>query len=223
MPALRGQRAPIRTDPRTVRTSGPDSPLPNMATESRASPWLGCCLSSYQRRYLQAWSGPCLGRRLGYSSVSRSHGHLLVKALAQPTRPESFLHTQYPFLWPAPASRRGTRGWPGPLTGCLRVPFSCLHCFPASGRWGGKDGWGWTGSPFSGVAVMEVPSAKRLEDGWADQTNCPLVTPDPFSRFTFSIHKGLKTMDFHFACCTYNLPKHPLGAGCQQAAARPAR
>lgn len=70
---------------------------------------------------------------------------------------------------------------------------------------------------------MGVPSAKRLEDGWADQTNCPLVTPDPFSRFTFSIHKGLETMDFHFACCTCNLPKHPLGAGCLQPAARPAR
>lgn len=69
---------------------------------------------------------------------------------------------------------------------------------------------------------MRVPSAKRLEDGWADQTNCPLVTPDPFSRFTFSIHKGLKTMDFHFACCTRNLPKHCLGAARWPPAARPA-
>lgn len=28
-------------------------------------------------------------------------------------------------------------------------------------------------------------------------------------------------MDFHFACCTCNLPKHPLGVGCQLLTAGP--
>lgn len=68
------------------------------------------------------------------------------------------------------------------------------------------------GLHFLEAAVMGV-TARSLEDGWAGQTDCPLVTPLPFSRFTFSIHKGLKTMDFHFACCTCNLPKHPPGHG----------
>lgn len=152
-------------------------------------------------------------------SVSLIHGCLLLKVLAQPMRPESFLRTHHP-LPPASTAlqlQRGTRGLPA---GSLRVPFWELHCFPASGREGGKEGWGWPGSPFAGAAVTGVLAAKRLEDGWVGQSNCPLVTPDPFSRFTFSIHKGLKTMDFHFACCTYNLSKHPLGAGCQQPAAR---
>lgn len=146
MPALRGQRAPIRTDPRTVRTSGPYSLLPNMATESRASPWLGCCLSSYQRRYLQAWSGPRQGRRMGCSSVSRSHGCLLVKALAQPTRPESFLHTHYPFLWPAPASSLGGAhgAGPGPSQAVRRSPsHACIVSLPLGGGEGRMAGGGW--------------------------------------------------------------------------------
>lgn len=39
------------------------------------------------------------------------------------------------------------------------------------------------------------------------------MTLDPSSRFMFSIHEGLKTMDFHFAGCTCNLPRNPRGCG----------
>lgn len=127
--------------------------------------------------------------------AAASTGHLLVKGVAQP----GSLLQSHPSLRPQPARTRGLRqafgrGRPGPLPAASAF-------LPR--RAGGKGGW-------DGRAPV---SARSLQDGWAGQTNGPLVTPVPFSRFTFSIHKGLKTMDFHFAGCTRHLPKHRAGRG----------
>lgn len=173
---------------------------------------VGILCPLYQRRRFS-----CLGLGLawgrgGHGAICFFRDEYLVKVLAQHTRPESLPQTQCPLL-PVP--------WGLWQATCRALSPACIYFLLQSSGEGRLVGE--AGAPFSGVAVTGVPSATCLEDGWAGQTNCPLVTPDPFSRFTFSIHKGLKTMDFHFACCTCNLTKHPPGRGCQQPAARPAR
>lgn len=61
----------------------------------------------------------------------------------------------------------------------------------------------------------------QLEEGRTGQTDCPFVTAEPVPRFAFSIHKGLKTTDFHFVCCACDSGKQPPGVGHQQQAAGP--
>lgn len=98
---------------------------------------------------------------------------------------------------------------PLPLCSLRGAPsHACMEPL-ALGGGGGKAG------------VQGCASSGAAAGGWMGRSNqLSFRAPDPFSRFTFSIHKGLKTMDFHFACCTCNLPERPLGAACQPAAAR---
>lgn len=119
-------------------------------------------------------------------------GHLRIKV---PPRPRG----------PGPSSKPPASSSPRWAPGPLRLPLR-PRPYPAAR----EEGRGGLPGP-SGAVPGGGPSGTHPEGRRAGQSRGPLMTPDPSSRFTFSIHEGLKTMDFHFAGCTCNLPRNPRG------------